>query len=167
MYNYRLATVDDLEDILRMGELFHASQMEPLMGIPFDPDTVTMLALGLIDEGLLVVATEDPDGTDKDSHEFGKGPVVAMVGITYSQYRFNIHHKVAEEIMLWIEPEHRGNRLSAELLAVAGIGAGADDCSVSVLALLPTSPESAASLYRSMGYTKAQEAWVRSVKLED
>lgn len=167
MYNYRLATVDDLEPLLEMGRKFHESQIEAMVPIPYDHDSAVLAALSMIDEGLLVVAVQDPDGTKFGDPAFGSGPLVGMLGLEYFQYRFNLHYKMCKEVMFWVEPEHRGQKLAAEMLAVAGVGAGADDVDYSALVELETSPEHTKALYRALGYRPFETTWLRSVKQED
>lgn len=167
MYNYRLATPDDLETLLRMGEQFHVEQIEPLLPIPFDPDSATLAAFDMIDNGVLVVATQDPDGTTQEDAHFGKGLIVGMLGVSSYPYRFNQHYRIAKEEMFWIDPEHRGQRLAAELVAVTGIGAGADGADYSAMVALNNSPAHVAGLYKALGYQPLETTYIRKVKQED
>ena len=166
MYNYRLATPDDLEDLLRMGEQFHKEHIEPSLPIPFDHDSATLVALELMETGILVVAVVDPDGTKYGDEAFGKGPVVGMLGVETFHYKFNHHYKLCKEVMFWIDPEHRGNKLAAELVAVTGIGAGADDVDYSAMVALASSPSHVEGLYKALGYKEFETTFIRKVKQE-
>lgn len=167
MYNYRLATPDDLETLLRMGEQFHREQIEPILDIPYDFDSATMAAFDMMDNGVLVVAVVDPDGTALGDEEFGKGPVVGMLGVSSFPYRFNQAYRIAKEEMFWIDPEHRGQRLAAELVAVTGIGAGADGVDYSAMVALESSPSHVAGLYKALGYRPLETTYIRKVTQED
>lgn len=167
MYNYRLAAHDDIEALLRMGELFHKEQVEPLLPIPYDPDSAALAAFDLIENGVLVVAVVDPEGTTQEDGHFGTGPIVGMLGVSSSPYRFNQHFRIAKEEMFWIDPEHRGQRLAAELIAVTGIGAGADGVDYSAMVALDNSPSHVAGLYKALGYRPLETTYIRRVRQED
>lgn len=167
MYNYRLATPDDLETLLRMGEQFHKEHIEPGLPIPYDYDSAALAAFDMMENGLLVVATVDPEGTVHGDEAFGTGPVIGMLGISSFPYRFNQRYKIAKEEMFWIDPEHRGQKLSAELIAVTGIGAGADDADYSAMVALESSPAHVGGLYKALGYRPFETTYIRKIKQED
>ncbi len=162
-YLFRLARDEDLQPILKMAKKFY--KMHPYYErYPLDIDSTTLHALNMMDNGLLIVAiiggTLVNEGS-KDQDVVG-GEVVGMLGFTYFQLPINIHVKIAEEQMFWIEEDHRGKGgLARLMMLVANTGLKADDCVEVVMSELSSSSEHVATLYASLGLEKIEGRYSR------
>lgn len=164
-YLFRLARDEDLQTIIKMSKKFY--EMHPYHSrYPLDVDSVTLHALNMMDNGLFIVAivggTKVKAGT-KDEDVVG-GEVIGMIGFVYAQLPTNIHVKIAEEQMFWIEPEHRGKGgLARVMMLVAHVGAKAEDAVEVVMSDLSTSSEHVGQLYASLDYEKIEGRFSRKL----
>lgn len=98
----RLATVNDLPDIVRLGRIMHEeSSFAPM---DYDVDRVKETVGGLIEKNQFVVVAEDINGV----------VVGGMAGFV-SQSWFG-HDDIANDLALFVHPEHRGGMLAARLV---------------------------------------------------
>lgn len=164
-YLFRLARDEDLQAIIKMSKKFY--QMHPYHSrYPLDIDSVTLHALNMMDNGLFIVAVVGGTlvGEKTANPDVVGGEVIGMLGFTYCQLPTNIHVKIAEEQMFWIEEGHRGKGgLARLMLLVANTGLKADDCVEVVMSDLEGSPEQVHNLYASLDLEKIEGRYSRKL----
>lgn len=147
MYNVRVARVEDFSRILPMAKAFYDFYDTT---IPFDEESTYALFLDLVEHGFIVVAEKGLD-------------LVGMIGFMVGPFPMNKHYKVATEIMWWMEPEHRGTRVSLMLVQVAEQLAKIDDCYQVVMSALANSPKSIGKTYERLGYVYQEGSYVKEL----
>lgn len=102
----RPAEPDDLPELLRVGEIFHASTSYAT-SIPMDKASfaATLRALAAMDHGLLLVATDD------------ENRAVGMVAVVTLAHWFNANYTIAQEVFWWVDDSQHGTNTGALLTA--------------------------------------------------
>lgn len=152
-FEYRAASPEDMEDLLRMAKQFHDEAGFAATQIEYDENSTALSFLRLIDDdgaGLVIVVTKDEE-------------IVGMLAFQYFVPLFNMHNKSAVDAVFWIEPEHRSMRGGMEALLVAHVGLKADDVRHVFMKTLAVGPDNAANLYRSLGYAPAETGYVKEL----
>jgi len=113
------------------------------------PDTQAAgLALITMDSGVMLVAEVD-------------GVLQAMAALHVEPFIFNPHVTIAQEIVFWIEPEHRGGLLAARMLRAIDEACRKRGAQVVRMATLPSSPEAAEKLFERSGYALSETYFVK------
>jgi len=150
MKEIRLARLDDISSLIEMGRHFHAAYIEHERSICFDAEHVRALLVRLITEpaGLVMVAVVD---------RLPIGMFVAMChgGITSPSLQ-------ATELAWWVEPEHRGSRLSMEMLQRYEAWAIEKGCALATLACIqPFKGDMVRRLYERMGFRGIEQSFAK------
>lgn len=101
MSRIRPATIHDIEQLTRMGRDFHA-QTCVAMQSDFDDESFQNTVCDLLasdNAALMVLESEDLK------------PIGMACAVLMPLY-FNVHHKVAQEMFCWVDPEHRGGGMA-------------------------------------------------------
>lgn len=145
----RIATAEDVSEIARLGEAFHAEAgwgdvAEYVMG-----DCATTLAGMVENPDALLLVVED------------EGEIVGMAGaITFPLY-FNASHRTAQEMFWYMKPGQR-NGAGGRMLDTLETELRALGCQSSIMiALDKVNPEATGRYYRHRGYRAAEHSWIR------
>lgn len=147
MYKTRVATPEDFHQILPMAEKFYNSTSFSKV-LPFDTPSILEFYIQMLQQGFVVLAEKD-------------GELVGMLGALVHPFHLNINHLVATEGMWWVEPEHRGAKVAADLMDAMERMAKTAGCSLTVMAKLDTSPEGLGTYYESRGYRATETSYVK------
>lgn len=147
MTTIRPATADDVPRIVEMAQRFY-----PTSGygrIACMPDAQAAgLALVTMESGVMLVAERE-------------GALIAMACLHIEPFIFNPAVVIAQEIVFWIEPEHRGGLLAVRILRAIDTACAARGATVVRMATLPASPPAAAQLYERSGYVASESYFVK------
>lgn len=149
VYNIRVATEEDIDTIMAMGEKFY-NTTEIAGQIPFDEDSGAVQVFTMLECGFILLAEKGEE-------------VVGMLGMILQDFPFNRAYKVCTEQMFWIEEEHRGTLLASTLMKHAEAIAVYENVSTIVMAALETSPESIEKFYSHMGYRRSDRTFIKGV----
>ena len=136
----RLATVDDMDDILRMGKSFADALNEES-----DVESIEDTAINLIENDIGVLLIEDH----------------AMAGALVVPNFFDMNRLIATELFWWVDEEARGNGAGKRLLNGLeswALSKGAERLSMIAMDALS---ESVGHLYEKSGYRKFETSYVR------
>lgn len=145
MTDIRPATPADMDALIWLGAAFHAAAPWASRVAPFDPESFRQTAIHCHANGRLLVADRD-------------GEAVGMVGGAYAPVWFNHAHRVASEVFLYVDPEHR-----------VGLGRGLmrrleDACRADGMrALFASAPADGAvgDLFERMGFAPTERAYTK------
>jgi hypothetical protein len=141
----REAKSADRAAIVRMARAFHEASGLPL---PFDPVYAAMVTQAYIADSNKLCLVLD---------EGGPAGVLAA-----SVYRHPLAPVLAaDELIWWIEPEHRG-RAALEMLSTYEAWARSKGCAVIGMAT-PPGDERAAVIYRRRGFAAAGSHFIKSI----
>lgn len=106
------------------------------------------IALVTMESGVMLVAEAD-------------GTLVAMASLHVEPFIFNIDVTIAQEIVFWVEPEHRNGMLAARMLRAIEEACKRAGAQVIRMATLPSSPNAAAQLYERLGFALSETYYVK------
>lgn len=149
MITVRLANIDDVKAIVRMGRAFWAA-IPYNDGIPYCPDSLALTCAQMIEQGLLIYAH-----TDK---------AVGAVGALCSPLFTNREYTVAAELFWWVEPEHRNTGVGVRMFAKLEEAAKqAGVYRLSMMAVEGLELDKAAALYQRFGYSPTERTWNKAL----
>lgn len=137
----RHAAPEDLGAIHDMGARFHASTCyADLIPVCLDSFLDTITTLATAPRGVVLVAERD-------------GHVIGMAAAFANPHWFNAKHLAGQELFWWVEPEHRGSRAGALLMAgLENWAAGVGCKTFSMASTANLKPASLSRLYARRGY---------------
>lgn len=154
----RPATEADIPRIVEMARRFYPeSPYPPLYGPMADQQSAGLALVAMngygdtIDPGVMLVA-EDGD------------QIVGMVCLSADRATFNPAVRTTNELVFWVEPEHRGGMAAVRLLKAAEAEAKAKGFEVNRMAVLSSSPAQAAALYERMGYVQTETYYSKRLR---
>jgi GNAT superfamily N-acetyltransferase len=117
---------------------------------PMSDDAVVALARMIVDTGVLLVAEVD-------------GDVVGMVALMVLPFMFNPAIRTAHEVAWWVDPDERAS--GAGFALMRGLERACRDagCKSIQMMCLPTSPCSAAAIYKRLGYAHTESCWTKEL----
>lgn len=142
----RLAALSDMHELLRMGELFfNASGYSDIT--TFDIETTKVILNELIKGGTLL--------TD------GK---YSMLGFVVFPVFMNANTQISQELFWWVDESERGSGVGVEILKEAERISKEQGASVmAMLSLEDLNGEKVGKLYESLGYTRKEQTYMRSL----
>jgi GNAT superfamily N-acetyltransferase len=151
MHVVRVATVEDIEDMLPMSLALHEHLGLDSMA-PYDETFVAgLLSLAVSDDDKLALIARDSSGT-------ALGFLVAFIVPVW----FSPTEKMAQEMMYWVEPALRRMGVASDL--VATFEEWARDKGITLCALSRSEtyePENVSAFYTSIGYRDATVIAIR------
>ena len=141
----RLATADDLADIVEMGRRFHAFSGER---VPYDDGSAWVSAQNVMAMGFVLIAEAE-------------GVPVGMIGVAIVPLFFNFAESMAQELMWWVDEDERGTGAALRLVRAAEHEARNRGASRMHMLRLPNSPEHVGTLYDRLGYRLGEIAHVK------
>lgn len=145
----RKATEADLPAIVGMSACFYKTTSYAGFA-DFCPDSVEALARMLVNTGVFLIA------------EDASGPV-GMVGLVVAPFMFNNAHKVAYEVVWWVNPDAQGQGAGKALLAAIEPACKDAGCTAVVMVHLHNSPPQAAALYERMGFGLSETSYTKVI----
>lgn len=149
-YRCRPATPADFPRIAEMGRSFYEQTV--YRKVPYSEEGLANhWCPMMLEQRLLFVAERD-------------GHVIGAIGGISSPFLMNPAYGAGAELFMWVEPEHRGSRVSGELMDL--IERSARDSGVtywSMIALDAVQPEIAAKIYAKRGYVPAERTFVKEL----
>lgn len=149
MYKIRKAEPNDFHVLLPLAEKFYNST-EFAVPVPFDIPSILEFYIGLLQGGVVFMAELD-------------GKAVGMLGAHIQPFHLNQNHLVCSEAMWWVEPEARGLSVAGDLVRAMEAAADEAGCTIKILSMLKTSPAFVEQYYESLGYRKAEMAFIKEV----
>lgn len=150
-YNLRLATEQDIEVLLSMGEKFYSESPFPAFA-EWDTDSANLHIFNILDNGVIILA-ETADTAE----------VVGLVALMCVPWPYNAKIMMATEMAFYIEPEHRGLSLAKAMKECAEAAAELEGCKVMSLMALSTTPPQADMLYRQSGFQPIETAYLKAL----
>ena len=147
MTTIRPATQADVPRIVEMAQRFFPNSGYSRIG-PMTDTQAAGLALVTMESGVLLVAEVD-------------GALVAMASLHIEPFIFNLDITIAQEIVFWVEPEHRNGMLAARMLRAIDDACARAGAQVIRMATLPSSPEVAGKLYERSGFALSESYYVK------
>lgn len=145
----RKATEADLPAIVGMSACFYETTSYAGFA-SFCPDSVESLARQLVETGVFLIA----------EHE---GQPIGMVGLIVAPFMFNNAHRVAYEVVWWVNPDAQGQGAGKALLAAIEPACKEADCTAVVMVHLHNSPPQAAALYERMGFGLTETSYTKVI----
>lgn len=145
----RPATEADLPAIVAMSARFYETTSYAGFAA-FDPHAAEALARNMIDSGVMLIAEDE------------SGPV-GMVGLMAVPFMFNPAHRVAYEVVWWVNPEAQGLGAGKALLAAIEPACRAKGCAAIQMVHLASSPPQAAALYERMGFAHTESSYTKEL----
>jgi GNAT superfamily N-acetyltransferase len=142
----RLATKEDIPEMLRMGEsFFNASGYGDLT--TFNKEDTEGLFIKLIDEGWLLT-----DG------------ISTMLGFVVFPMFMNNSTVVAQELFWWVDEKARGSRAGVEILKKAEELAKENGATaMMMLSIDELNGNSVNKLYERLGYSRREQTYMRAL----
>ena len=142
----RLATKEDIPEMLRMGEsFFNASGYGDLT--TFSKEDTESLFIKLIDEGWLLT-----DG------------VSTLLGFVVFPMFMNNSTIVAQELFWWVDESVRGSRVGVEILKKAEELAKENGATaMMMLSINELNGDSVNKLYERLGYSRREQTYMRAL----
>ncbi|WP_408953051.1 N-acetyltransferase family protein [Lysobacter sp. Hz 25] len=142
----RHATPADTPALLAMGAKFYATTSYNDFA-QYDERTVDGL-IDLMRDGVLLVAEID-------------GVAVGVVGLMVAPFIFNDAHRIACEVIWWVDPGAQGAGAGKALLFAIEPVCRARGLSAIQMVHLSNSPPQAAALYERMGYWHTESSYTK------
>lgn len=143
----RLATEHDLPALVALGHRFHAFSGD---AVAYDANSADATARGLLQMGFVLLAESD-------------GEPVGMIGVAVVPLFFNYTHRMAQELMWWVDESGRGAGTAVALLRAAETEARARGaCRLQMIALA-NSPPHVARIYERLGYQHRETAYSKDL----
>jgi L-amino acid N-acyltransferase YncA len=143
----RPATEADLPAIVAMSACFYETTSYRGFA-PFDPDAAEALARHMIADGVMLVAGDEP---------------VGMVGLMVVPFMFNPAHRVAYEVVWWVNPDAQGLGAGKALLQAIEPACRAKGCTAIQMVHLASSPPQAAALYERLGFAHTESSYTKEL----
>lgn len=140
----RTATLDDVQQIVAMGQRFRRNIYADLMRE--NPTQMAALGTRLIEGANSCVFVDDRDGA-----------LVGMLGMFLFDHPFS-GDRIAGEVFWWMEPEHRGAGLRLFVRAQRW----AKERGAQFFQLVAPSPQ-VAQMYRRLNFTEVETAFQRAL----
>lgn len=145
----RSATHDDIDAICSMARKFYATT-EYATITPMDDASVSDLAAGLLEHGVVLLA-------------FNDGEPVGMIALVISPFMFNRNVLTAHEVAWWVDPSVQRLGVGSTLLDMAE-SACRDAGAVSMqMVTLSTSPPAAAKTYLRAGFEHTETCFTKGL----
>jgi L-amino acid N-acyltransferase YncA len=141
----RPATEADIPAIVAMSARFYETTSYAGFAA-FDPQAAEALARNMIADGVMLVAGDEPAG---------------MVGLMVVPFMFNPAHRVAYEVVWWVNPDAQGMGAGKALLAAIEPACRAKDCAAIQMVHLASSPPQAAALYERLGFAHTESSYTK------
>lgn len=145
----RQATERDVADIVRMSRAFYATTTYRDYA-DFNEESVTALTKALVADHVMLVAEIE-------------GAVVGMVGLFVVPFLFNGDHRMAHEVVWYVDPDAQGAGAGKALLAAIEPACKANGATGIFMIHLSNSPPQAAEIYQRMGYSHSETVYVRTI----
>jgi GNAT superfamily N-acetyltransferase len=139
------ATEADIPAIVAMSARFYETTSYRSFAA-FDPDAAEALARNMIDSGVMLMAGD-----------------VGMVGLMVVPFMFNPDHRVAYEVVWWVNPEAQGTGAGKALLAAIEPACRAKGCTAIQMVHLANSPPQASALYERMGFAHTESSYTKEL----
>lgn len=144
----RPATVDDLDEIVRMAAAFQASAYPE---IPFSTKAARFTAVQLIESEKSALLLLEQAGT-----------VRGMLGAIMFPVYFSLSHRVVQEMFWWVDHDARGHgQLLLDALEHWALVHGANE--VMMLTLANEQAAALASFYTRRGYSQGETSFRRAM----
>ena len=149
----RNATIDDIKQIVYLGERFY-NESHDVDEIPYDPiDTYkSILEIYNGDHGILLVAEQD-------------GQIVGITaGLVFSWY-FNSSHKTGQELFWYVHPDYRKGTIGIRLLKELERQAKEKGATTFIMVSeeLMGNHDYMEKLYHKLGYHNYESAYIRNL----
>jgi GNAT superfamily N-acetyltransferase len=146
----RLATPDDLNDIMRMAvDFFDAAGLAAITEI----DTLSVINTVehlMADEHAVVLVAEIDDS------------LVGMAGALAFPFYFNRNHLTCQELFWWVDPSYRAEGTGKALLhSLENWAQRLGASSISMISLHQVDGERVGKLYKHAGYTPSEQSYIR------
>jgi GNAT superfamily N-acetyltransferase len=145
----RKATQADLPAIVTMSASFYATTSYSAFA-DFDALAVETLTGLMVDTGVFLIAEHD-------------GAAVGMAGLLVAPFMFNADHRVAYEVVWWVNPEAQGIGAGKALLAAIEPACKEAGCTAVVMVHLSNSPPQAGALYERMGFVHSESSYTKVI----
>jgi GNAT superfamily N-acetyltransferase len=157
----RPATVEDIDDIVRMAGRFLATSSYGRL-FQYSPTLLEPLVRLVLDQGVIFLATMVPAALEAsrlvDGEERAVGFLAALEATDpYSGLRY------ADEIAWFVMPEHRNGSFGVRLLAALEAWADAKRLSF-VKMVAPTDQLKVGGFYQSIGFEPLETAYVKRLR---
>jgi GNAT superfamily N-acetyltransferase len=139
------ATEADIPAIVAMSARFYETTSYAGFAV-FDPQAAESLARNMIDSGVMLMAGD-----------------VGMVGLMVVPFMFNPDHRVAYEVVWWVNPEAQGLGAGKALLAAIEPACRAKGCTAIQMVHLANSPPQASALYERMGFAHTESSYTKEL----
>jgi GNAT superfamily N-acetyltransferase len=139
------ATEADIPAIVAMSARFYETTSYAGFAA-FDPQAAESLARNMIDSGVMLMAGD-----------------VGMVGLMVVPFMFNPDHRVAYEVVWWVNPESQGTGAGKALLAAIEPACRAKGCTAIQMVHLANSPPQASALYERMGFAHTESSYTKEL----
>ena len=144
----RPAQLSDLPYLVEMGRrFFEASGYSDVTTFDSKSLRATIEALLTNEDAVILVV--------------GEKPVGLAIAILYPFY-FNANHRTSQEMLWWVEPEHRGVGTQLFEALITGVKAkGAE--SISMIALERLTPEKVGGIYERRGFRPSERSYIKKL----
>lgn len=147
----RPATANDVPGIVDMARQFYATTSY-CDWAPFNPETVSALATGLLNEHVMLVAEHDD-------------ALVGMVGLFVVPFMFNADMTAAYEVVWWVNEEARATGAGKALLGAIEPACQAKGCDAIQMVHLRNSPPQAAMIYERAGFVHTESSYTKILEV--
>lgn len=143
MGSAKLATIEDIPSLLRMGESFFNASGYSSFSV-FDKDSVKQMFLNLIDADCLIVC----DG--------------GMLGFVEFPLFFDPNAKVMQELFWWVDEDKRGTGAALDMLNMAEKLANERGCKACIMLNISSLDGGRVSrLYTKLGYNSSENSFIK------
>lgn len=139
------ATEADIPAIVAMSARFYETTSYAGFAA-FDPQAAESLARNMIADGVMLMSGD-----------------VGMVGLMVVPFMFNPDHRVAYEVVWWVNPESQGTGAGKALLAAIEPACRAKGCTAIQMVHLANSPPQASALYERMGFAHTESSYTKEL----
>lgn len=139
----RLATADDIPQIVAMGSRFYMKSRRAQRA-DYDPASAAAGAGFVLQNGYIYAAERD-------------GELIGMLGMIVAPFLMNMSLRTATETMWWVEPDARG--AGAILLRRTIAEARARECAWMSMSTLHDSPPEAAEILIAFGFRHEESTY--------
>jgi len=143
----RVATDADIAAMVSMGEKFHAFSGET---VPYCRASAEKTVRGLMGVGFILIAEAD-------------GLAFGMIGVAIIPLFFNFSAHLAQELMWWVDEEHRGSGAALALIHAAEDESRSRGAVRLLMAHLSNSPPHVASIYDRLGYKPRESMFAKEL----
>lgn len=148
----RAANLRDTADLVEMGEKFWKTTKYYEQGVEYDEDTVSVLIYNIMQDGLIVVATE----AEK---------IIGFILVAFTPWHFNKNVLTATEVAYYIEEEYRNAGLGRDLINTAEYVCRERGCKYLTLVTMASSPKHVGRFYQMLGYQPAETAYTKELEI--